>query len=215
MLNFVDVEKSYGSRQILSIPGGGLDPGIYWLQGANGAGKTTLLRMISGLIPFKGDLVLDGHSLTKSPVHYRRAVSWADAEPRYPGFLTGEDLLAFYLSVRKSSRQASEQLLSAFAMTSYIDTRIGSWSDGMTKKLSLVLALMGHPTLIVLDELLVTLDAGSVNILYQLIQDRLVTGCSFLFTSHQDVDTQRLPLTKKLLIRDQMLEMPTTHEPVV
>ena len=208
MLTFSDVSKSYGSRQILSIPGGGLDPGIFWLQGDNGTGKTTLLRMIAGLIPFKGDMLLDGHSLRHDPVQYRRTVSWADAEPRYPGFLTGEELLSFYLSVHKAGIQLSEQLLNAFSMTSYIGTRIGSWSDGMTKKLSLVLALTGHPSLIVLDELLVTLDTASVDTLYRLIQHRHADGCSFLFTSHQPVDTQKLPLTQRLLIRDRQLTIP-------
>jgi ABC-2 type transport system ATP-binding protein len=205
MLTFTNVSKSYGARLILSIPDGGLAPGIYWLQGPNGSGKTTLLRMMAGLIPFKGDMLVNGHSLKHAPIQYKRTVSWADAEPRYPGFLTGEELIAFYNALRKPHPQQSDQLLSALGMQSYIGTRIGAWSDGMTKKLSLVLAFIGRPALVILDEFLVTLDKASVSILYQLIRDRHNDGCSFLFTSHQDIDLPELPPTKQLLIRDQKL----------
>jgi ABC-2 type transport system ATP-binding protein len=206
MLEFQQVQKSYGSRLILSIPDGRLSPGVWWLQGPNGSGKTTLLRMIAGLIPFKGDIHLDGHSIHRDPISYRRSVSWADAEPQYPAFLTGEELISFYCSVRKTPTSEARPLLSVFSMQSYIATRIGAWSDGMIKKLSLVLAFIGQPSLIVLDEPLVTLDLPGVSLLYQIICDRRARGCSFLFTSHQEVDQNHLPIDLKLLIRDQTLE---------
>lgn len=206
MLEFTRLEKSYGSRLILSIPSCRLDRGAYWLQGPNGSGKTTLLRIIAGIISFKGDIHLDGHSLRHDPIAYRRAISWADAEPRYPAFLTGNDLLSFYLSVRKAPFSRAEQLVSAFSMTAYIPTRIGSWSDGMIKKLSIVLAFLGSPSLIVLDEPLVTLDTASVQLLYDIIRDHRGQGRSFLFTSHQDIAVSSLPIDKILLIRDQTIE---------
>lgn len=206
MLEFRQVQKSYGARQILSIPSGQLPAGICWLQGSNGSGKTTLLRMIAGLIPFKGDIHLEGHSLHRDPVGYRRMVSWADAEPRYPAFLTGEDLLAFYLSIRKAQSTQAEQLLATFSMQSYFATRIGSWSDGMVKKLSLVLAFIGTPSLIVLDEPLVALDTASVPLLFRMIHDHRSRGCGILLTSHQDIDGTQVSIDRKLLIRDQTLE---------
>jgi ABC-2 type transport system ATP-binding protein len=206
MLAFAQLEKSYGSRQVLCIPSLRLDQGIYWLQGPNGSGKTTLLRIIAGINSFKGDLLLDGHSLRREPVAYRRAVSWADAEPRYPAFLTGNDLLSFYLSVRKASALQAEQLVSSFSMTAYISNRIGTWSDGMIKKLSLVLAFLGTPSLIVLDEPLVTLDVSSVPVLSKMIGEHRKLGCSFLFTSHQDTALSSVPTNQVLFIRHQTIE---------
>jgi ABC-2 type transport system ATP-binding protein len=206
MLEFIQLEKSYGSRPVLSIPYTRLDPGAYWLQGSNGSGKTTLLRIIAGIISFKGDIRLEGHSLRHDPIAYRRAVSWADAEPRYPAFLTGNDLLSFYLSIRKAPLSQAEQLISAFSMTAYIPTRIGSWSDGMIKKLSIVLAFLGSPSLIVLDEPLVTLDIAGVQLLYEMIRDHRGHGCSILFTSHQDIAMSSLPIDRKIFIRDQTIE---------
>jgi ABC-2 type transport system ATP-binding protein len=208
MLEFLQVQKSYGPHRILSIPERRLSPGTWWLQGPNGSGKTTLLRMIAGLLPFKGDIHLDGHSIRRDPISYRRAVSWADAAPQYPAFLTGKDLISFYCSVRKPQSSQAQHLLSVFSMQSYIATRTDAWSDGMIKKLSLVLAFIGQPALIVLDEPLVTLDMTSVSLLYHMIRDRRAQGCSFLLTSHQEVDQDHLPVDLKLLIRDQTLEIP-------
>jgi ABC-2 type transport system ATP-binding protein len=206
MLEFSQLEKSYGPHQVLSIPSHRLDQGIYWLQGANGSGKTTLLRIIAGISSFKGDVRLDGHSLRREPVAYRRAVSWADAEPRYPSFLTGNDLLSFYLSIRKAAVSQAEQLVSYFAMTAYISTRVGAWSDGMIKKLSLALAFLGRPSLIVLDEPLVTLDASSVPLLYEMICKHRKDGISILFTSHQDTGWSSVLAHQKIYIRNQTIE---------
>jgi ABC-2 type transport system ATP-binding protein len=99
MLQFTGVEKSYGSAKILDIPSLELPPAIYWLQGPNGSGKTTLLRMLAGILPFRGQIRLQGVSPKHDPVAYRRLICWADAEPLYPEFLTGEDLLAFYRGI--------------------------------------------------------------------------------------------------------------------
>jgi ABC-2 type transport system ATP-binding protein len=81
MLTFFEVEKSYGSKKVLEIPALALGVGIYWLQGPNGTGKTTLLRMLAGIVPFRGEIRLQGLSLRSHPVQYRRSVGWADAEP--------------------------------------------------------------------------------------------------------------------------------------
>jgi ABC-2 type transport system ATP-binding protein len=111
MLEFREVRKSFGAEPILSIVGQVFDNGIYWLQGANGAGKTTLLRMIAGIVPFEGDILVRGLSQRKAPVDYRRLVGWADAEPLYPGFLTGDHLLTFYSGILRPDRRQIDGLI--------------------------------------------------------------------------------------------------------
>jgi hypothetical protein len=60
-----------------------------------------LLRILAGILPFGGDVFLNSPnqahpvSLRQSPTRYRRLIAWADAEPQYPGFLTGYELLDF------------------------------------------------------------------------------------------------------------------------
>jgi ABC-2 type transport system ATP-binding protein len=100
---------------ILDIPAMDLAAGIYWLQGPNGSGKTSLLRMLAGILPFKGRILLQGLSLQKDPVAYRHAVGWADADPLYPGFLNGADLLAFYRGIQRSRPGQIEELTDFFS----------------------------------------------------------------------------------------------------
>lgn len=207
MLEFIQTEKSYGKRTILSIPHLRLDRGIYWLQGSNGSGKTTLLRMIAGLLPFKGDIILNDHSQHKQALAYRRAVSWADAEPLYPEFLKGQDLVAFYQEIRKADIRQIHELTDLFQVRSYLDAPIGTYSSGMVKRLSLVLAFIGEPRLIALDEPLVTLDKESIPILYELIANRYRhEQCSFLISSHQDLAAGALPEEKLLSVHNATIQ---------
>ena len=206
MLEFKEVQKSYGQQEILSIPSMQLDKGIYWLQGANGSGKTTLLRMIAGLLPYKGDITFNGLSLRRDPVAYRRLVSWADAEPLYPAFLSGQDLVSFYQAIRKATREQVEELIGIFRVRSYLSVAIGAYSSGMIKRLSLVLAFIGSPSLIALDEPLVTLDREAIPDLYTLIRaTHLRQGTSFLISSHQDLQADALPIEKTLMVSGQTI----------
>src|SRR6201992_3474490 len=110
MLELIEIQKSYGATLVLDISYFQLENGLYWLQGPNGAGKTTLLRIIAGILRFKGDIRLQGQSIRRQPVDYRRLVSWADAEPLYPGFLSGVDLLSFYQQLLKPETARIESL---------------------------------------------------------------------------------------------------------
>jgi ABC-2 type transport system ATP-binding protein len=105
MLQFDQVSKAYHHDPVIEIPSLKLDPGIYWLKGVNGSGKTTLLKMIAALVPFKGDISLNDISLRNTPVAYRHQLGWAEAEPLFPPFMTGIELLSLYRDIRKISKK--------------------------------------------------------------------------------------------------------------
>jgi ABC-2 type transport system ATP-binding protein len=58
MLKFNKVRKYFNGRMILDILSLELDSNLYWVQGENGSGKSTFLRMVAGLIPFEGQILL-------------------------------------------------------------------------------------------------------------------------------------------------------------
>jgi ABC-2 type transport system ATP-binding protein len=208
MLQFVQAQKSYGQQLVIRIPALQLDKGVYWLQGINGSGKTTLLRMIAGLIPFEGDILFEATSLRHKPLFYRRSVSWAEAEPLYPAFIIGQELVAFYQDIRKASFLQIDKLIDLFRIEQYLSMPIGSYSSGTIKKLSLLLAFIGNPSLILLDEPLATLDAEAALLLPELIREyRQDLGVSFVFSSHQTIITGSLSIDKKLVISDQTIHL--------
>ena len=209
MLQFRSFYKRYGAKLILDIPDLYLGTGLYWLQGPNGSGKTTLLRILAGILPFGGDVSLNSPnqanpvSLRQSPTPYRRLIAWADAEPQYPGFLTGYELLDFYRNILRPEAAQVEQLIEGFGVGAWLETRTAAWSSGMTKKLSLLLALLGKPALILLDEPLTTLDDSGRTVLNEFIKGyQQDLGTSFLISSHQDIDSAMLPMTQLLTIVD-------------
>lgn len=208
MLECTAVSKSYGGVKVLQIPSLVLDKGIYCLRGANGSGKTTFLRMVAGLLPFQGSIVLDGCGLHERPLDYRRRVSWSDAEPLYPAFLSGQELIAFYRDIRKASTEQTDYLIKVFSVRPYMQAPIGTYSSGMIKRLSLLLAFIGTPSLIVLDEPLVTLDREAIPALYRLITECYAQpGTSFLISSHQDLGTNALPVGKNLIVSEQNISL--------
>ena len=81
----------------------------------------------------------------------------------------------------------------------------------MLKKLSLALAFIGTPKLIILDEPLVTLDEPSRNVLLQLIQEKLEDpAMTVLLSSHQSIDTSLLDIQHVYTIHNQSIDLEST-----
>jgi ABC-2 type transport system ATP-binding protein len=207
MIQFHHITKTYDQQPVLQIHSLKLERGIYWLQGANGSGKTTLLRMLAGLIPFEGEIQVGDIDLVKDPLCYRRIVNFAEAEPLYPDFITGSELVNFYKETRKASADQTDMLIYLFKMQDYISTPVKTYSSGMIKKLSLLLAFIGNPQLVLLDEPLATLDEQSIRILPGLISAYSTEfRTCFIFSSHQSFKTGLLKITK-ILISDRSLQL--------
>jgi ABC-2 type transport system ATP-binding protein len=209
MLQFQKFEKRYGNFPALKIDELTILPGIYWIKGVNGSGKSTLLKSIAGILYFKGDIVLNGSiSITKQPVAYRKLVNFAEAEPLFPEFLTGMDMISLFADAKGAPVGQTHELIESMYMTGYVDRPVGSYSSGMMKKLSLLLAFLGKPDIILLDEPLITIDTASLKILYSwMVERHKQQGTSFLLTSHQALDADELPGAKELLVEGQTLNI--------
>jgi ABC-2 type transport system ATP-binding protein len=203
MLKLQQVKKSYSGRVILTIPELQLPVGNFWIKGQNGSGKTTLLKIIAGQIPFEGSVSLHDTSLIDDPVSYRKQICYAEAEPLYPGFLTGIELLKFVQKIRKADTQFLKEGIDIWKISGFIDNRIETYSSGMVKKLSLALAFLGRPKLILLDEPLITLEDVALPILFQQMRDRINEGTSFMITSHQAFPEREFNLTSVLVVENQ------------
>ena len=210
MLQLHNFSKSYRGRAVLRIDSFAFSPGTYWIQGANGSGKSTLLQAIAGVTPFEGDIRLAGQlSVKKQAVAYRRRVNFAEAEPLFPAFLTGRELIHLFRAAKGGPLHQEDFYLEGLHMTSYVHEPVGTYSSGMLKKLSLVLAFLGQPTCIVLDEPLTTLDAAAIPVLCSwMATQQAQQGTSFLLSSHQAFAAEALPLLQPLLLEHATLRYP-------
>lgn len=207
MIELVRYKKAYPPKLILDVPAYTIDGGIYWVRGENGAGKSTLFKSIAGLIPFDGDILIDKVSQQKKPVQYRKHVAYSEAEPLYPGFLTAKNLVRFVGEARGISRSEQDACCEALAITHYFESACETYSSGMLKKTSLVLAFLGSPSVIILDEPLVTLDTRSREALHQLIQQKMqaIPGLTLLVSSHESMNHGFVTVDASFEIRDHSI----------
>jgi ABC-2 type transport system ATP-binding protein len=203
MITFTAIKKDYGSRTILNIPHLEIPNGIHWLQGGNGIGKTTLMKIIAGIHPFEGQVQVDGVVLQNKPVAYRHLVAYAEAEPLFPEFLTGTELIRFVQQTRKASDQQVNDLLTELGIADFIKHPVGTYSSGMLKKLSLLISFIGDMKLMLLDEPLVTLDVTFIPKLLSLIDARHKAGVTFIISSHQALPDTYFKCTGTLTIENQ------------
>lgn len=202
MLQLTNFSKTYRGRAVLRIEDFAFAPGTYWVQGVNGSGKSTLLKAIAGVLPFEGDIQLAGRlSVKQQAVAYRRLVNFAEAEPVFPEFLTGRELIHLFRTAKNGPLNQEDFYLESLQMAAYLHESVGTYSSGMLKKLSLVLAFLGQPACIVLDEPLTTLDAAAIPVLCAWIaRQQTQQGTSFLLSSHQALTAELLPALQHVVV---------------
>ncbi len=207
MIELTEIKKHYGSHLVLDIPRYKFENGIYWLKGENGSGKTTLMKLIAGLIPFEGEVILNKNiSILKNRIDYLRKVNYTEAEPLYPSFVTGDELIQLFIWSKGGDFADTKNLMQQLMVDKYSHQPIGTYSSGMNKKLSLILAFIGKPDLILLDEPLVTIDTASVETVYSIIHEYAhERKVSFIITSHHDFDYAKISFTGTVTVQDKMI----------
>lgn len=206
MLHIRNLQKKYGDKTILNIENLQIEKGITHLKGINGSGKTTFSKIVAGLIPFEGEIALfDKFSPLKTKVDYRRQVNYAESEPQYPDFLTANDMISFIGKAKGASAKDQANIPEIFGVHEYLYDHIGTYSSGMLKRLSLSLAFLGAPTLILLDEPFNTLDTSAIGILKSMIAQFHEKGVHFILVSHQDIGKLGVPINHRYLVKNQTI----------
>jgi len=188
-LEIVDLRKAFDAPAVdglsLTIPRGQ----FYALLGPNGAGKTTTLRMVSGLLkPDAGQISICGVDALADPSAAKQVTAWVPDEPLIYDKLTPFEYLEFIAGLwgmeTAYADKAADELFAQLGLAELAHERCQGFSKGMRQKVALAGALIHEPQLLILDEPLTGLDAGSARMVKSVLRDRVADGVTVIMTTH-------------------------------
>jgi ABC-2 type transport system ATP-binding protein len=162
--------------------------------GPSGAGKTTLIRSIVGRQRLSsGSITINGISAGSAKL--RSQVSYMTQEASVYSDLTVRENLTYFATMsgipRKDMRSAVTDILKTVDMSEHAGQLVGKLSGGQKQRVSLAIALIGNPTLMVLDEPTVGLDPLLREQLWRLFHELAAKGTTLIISSHVMDEAER------------------------
>ncbi len=213
LLRLVALHKRYGAA--VAVAGVDLEvaPGeIVGLLGPNGAGKTTVLECLLGLRPADtGEITLDGCDLRTRPSAARRRVGAQIQPAALQDKITPREALTFFASFHREPADTGE-LLDRFGLAEKADARFDTLSAGQRQRLSVALAFVNRPTLLVLDEPTTGLDPQTRRALHAILVAHRTGGGAVLLSTHDLDEAQRLCDRVAILHRGRLVALGSPDE---
>jgi len=172
------------------------------LIGPSGSGKTTLMRAIVGVQRLtKGELRVLG--LQAGDARLRNQIGYVTQTPSVYGDLTVEQNLRYFATIARVGRLVVDQVIETVHLTDQRSQIVDTLSGGQKARVSLAVALLGDPELLVLDEPTVGLDPVLREELWALFKDLADDGKTLLISSHVMDEAERCD--QLILLRDGKL----------
>lgn len=172
-LEGIDLTRRYGGFAALDNVSVKLEPGeIRGLIGPNGAGKSTLMDALCGRGgPTGGRVLLNGQDISRLSAQARRRAGLARSFQRtniFPALMVGEQVA---LAARMAETDNTDEVLDALGLSELADRRAADIAYGDQRRLDLALALVGRPSVLLLDEPAAGLSIKESIVLARLLRD--------------------------------------------
>ena len=170
-LSIQNISKSYKDNKALQNFNMDFTPGVYALLGPNGSGKSTLMNIITNnLAADAGEILFDGENTIEMGNRFRAKLGFM---PQYPGMYPNFSIIQFlrYMAIlknvgkdlrgnkrRKFVEKEIASVLQAVELADVPNRKIGALSGGMKQRLALAQAVLGDPSVLILDEPTAGLD---------------------------------------------------------
>jgi ABC-2 type transport system ATP-binding protein len=217
-----DLRKTYqqGGKIVEALNGVSLsiNPGeVLAFLGPNGAGKTTSIKMIAGLIrPDSGWVKIAGFDPHNNPRGLRMLGTVLEGSRNLYWRLTAEENLEYFGVLRgitpKAARQQTLRLLDRFGLAHKRKAPVASLSRGMQQKLSIAVALVHKPSLLLLDEPTLGLDVEACENVKVLVREIAQEGCAILLTTHQLDIAEQISDRVAIIQKGKIIAEETTTE---
>ena len=203
--------KYYGNFKALDSVSFAVGKGwVYGYLGLNGAGKTTTIRTMLGLLkPDQGEVQITGINPTENPVQALQSLGYAPELPTMQAFFTGEQMLDFmgkmFGLATQVRKEKIKQLLDLVGLEEWGDKKIGKYSKGMVQRLSLALALVNDPMVLIMDEPTIGMDPEATAHFRNLFTTLSKQGKTIFISSHLLDEVQRICTHVGMINRGRMV----------
>ncbi|HEX2923656.1 MAG TPA: ABC transporter ATP-binding protein [Chloroflexota bacterium] len=198
--------KRYGSFQALEGLNLGVARGeVYGFLGLNGAGKSTTIRLLCGLLrPTEGHIRIGGEPLMwPDKRQVRRRIGYLPQSVRFQEAMNAAYLIHFY--ARLSGVDGAEAVRKAAEMEIPMNRKLGLMSPGQQRKLGLLLATLGDPELLFLDEPTAGLDPEGQAEVRRIIAHWQQQGMTVFVSSHILGEIQQICTSVGILHQGRLL----------
>jgi len=188
-----DIVKRYGGRPAVDGVSFAVEEGeIFAILGPNGAGKTTTVESIAGLrVPDSGTISVLGLDPRRDRAELRKRLGVQLQESELPEQIKVWEALDLYASFYDEPADW-ERLIVDLGLADKRDAVYRKLSGGQKQRLSIALALVGNPSVAILDELTTGLDPQARRDTWQLIEDVRARGVSIVLVTHFMEEAERL-----------------------
>ncbi len=191
MIQINNVSKSYDGKNNV-IDGMNLqinDGEIFGFLGPNGAGKTTTIKMITGILNIdKGDILIDGISITSRPVEAKQKFGFVPDSPDMFLKLKGSEYLNFIADIyqvnTENRTKRIKELVTRFDMQNCLENKIQTYSHGMRQKIVIIASLLSDPKNWIIDEPMTGLDPKATYELKKIMHEKIQKGDTVFFSTH-------------------------------
>ena len=207
-LRTLHISKAFGHKTVVQDISFGIKRGeIFALLGPNGAGKSTTITLIRGdIMPsgHHGDILVENKSVVK---HRASARANLGVCPQFDAIdqMTVSEHLRFYARVRGATnvKHNVEEIIRGVGLDRFRNRMAAKLSGGNKRKLSLGIALIGNPSVILLDEPSSGMDAASKRVMWRTLSS-VMAGRSLLLTTHSMEEADALATRAGIMAKNML-----------
>lgn len=180
LLNELDIQVPQGS--------------IYGFIGKNGAGKTTTLKLILGLLKLqKGEILIFGQKLRDNRTSILKEIGSLIESPSFYAHLSARDNLKILQKIYQCPKERIDTILKMVDLWDTGNKKVRKFSLGMKQRLSIAIALLHQPKLLILDEPTNGLDPSGIIKMRELLKNINTTfNTTIIISSHLLAEVEKL-----------------------
>jgi ABC-2 type transport system ATP-binding protein len=214
-----NLTRRFGAKVALDDVAFEVGPGeLHALLGPNGAGKTTLIRILLGLLePSEGSVQLLGREVRRHSAELHNLIGFVPSGDRsFYLRITGLENLVFFARLqgmrRREALERAREVLGHVGLDEAATERVGAYSHGMQKRLSIARALLANPRILLVDEATHDLDPEGAERVRNLVRIACEEGSAVVWATQRLEEIRGLAERVTLLHRGRVEFAGGVHE---